>query len=156
MGKSKKKGSFKGGGTWVERDLYTSRAFHALTGFAPQLLVMFLGKRDMRKKNGKYVCINQENITMTYAELENIYPRRKYEENLPKGITRTRINAALKQLLAKGFIKIIHHGGGFQQDKSIYALIDDWRLWWPGQVIYERPKDTRKLGYRKPKNKSNA
>jgi hypothetical protein len=145
-----KKGKIKGG-TWIERELFMSRAYHALSGFAPQLLIMFLGKRDMRKKSGKYVCINQDSITMTYTELENIYNRGKYEKHLPKGITRTRINAALKQLLTKGFIKIIHRGGGFQQDKTIYALTDDWCLWRPRQVIYERPKDTRKLGYRKPK-----
>ena len=153
MGKRKnKKGKFKAG-TWVEREMFLSRAFHALSGFAPQLLIMFLGKRDIKLKNGKYVCINQDNITMTYIELENIYKRGKYEKHLPKGITRTRINAALKQLLAKGFIKIIHRGGGFQQDKTIYALTDDWCLWRPRQVIYMRPEDTCQRGYRKPKKK---
>ena len=48
----KKKGKFKSG-TWVEHEMYMSRAFHALTGFAPQLLIMFLGKRDMKLENGK-------------------------------------------------------------------------------------------------------
>ena len=55
MGKKKrKKGNFKSG-TWVERELFMSRAYHALSGFAPQLLTLFFGKRDMQIKNSKYV-----------------------------------------------------------------------------------------------------
>jgi hypothetical protein len=33
-------------GTWVERELFQSKAFHSLGGFAPQLLILFLGKEN--------------------------------------------------------------------------------------------------------------
>ena len=141
-------------GTYIEREMFMSRAFHSLTGFAPQLLILFLGKRTIKLENGKYVCINLDSLTMTYVELENIYNRGNQRKHIPvDGISRPRITRALDDLLAKGFIKIINHGGAYKQDKTIYALTNDWILWQPGQVIYKRPKDTRWRGYRKPKIK---
>jgi len=149
MGKKKnKKGKFKAG-TWVEKELFTSRAYLSLTGFAPQLLVLFLGKRDRR--NDQFV--NLHNLTMTYAELENIYNRgnRNLMNEKKDGISRPRIIRAIDDLLAKGFIEIMHQGGAYKQDKTIFALIDDWRFWHKGLVFRNRPKDTRTRGYRKPK-----
>lgn len=149
-------------GTWVERDLYISRAFHALGGFAPQLLIMLLGERFIKRTTGE--CTNLDKITMPYAKLENIYNSTQgMSEGMKKlvtagmrsrkkdGISRPRIIRAWDDLLAKGFIKITHQGGAWQQDKSTYGLVDDWRSWKPGKVFRERPKDTRTLGYRKPK-----
>jgi hypothetical protein len=147
----KKKGKFKSG-TWVERELFLSRAYLSLKGFAPQMLVLFLGKRDMNKKT--HECLNKNNITMTYAELENIFNRGRHNQYGAKtkdGISRPRITRGFNDLMAKGFINIIRQGGAYQQDKTIYALTDDWSWWQPGQVIYKRPKDTRQLGYRNKK-----
>jgi hypothetical protein len=53
--------------------------------------------------------------------------------------------------MAKGFIKIVHRGGTYKQDKSIYALTDDWKYWQKGTVFHKREKDTRHRGYRKAK-----
>jgi len=148
MGKKSKKGKFKSG-TYIEREMYMSRAFLSLTGFAPQLLILFLGKRDF---TNDHVCINCQNITMTYAELENIFNHGKPKHGMPKdGITRPKIIRAITQLLANGFLEIRHQGGAYKQDKSIYALSDKWRLWRPDMVFSERPKDTRTRGYRKSK-----
>ena len=116
----------------------SSKAYLSLRGFAPQLLSLFLLKRDINKKRE---CLNCERLTMTYVELQAL------EISKPK-ITRSR-----DDLMAKGFIRIVHQGGAYQEDKTIYALTDDWRWWQPGQTIYERPKDTRTRGYRKPKKK---
>lgn len=153
MGKNKnKKGKFKSG-TWVTKDLYTSRAYLSLKGFAPQLLILFLGKRDMERSGDKWVCENSHKLTMTYAEFENIFNRgnRNFMDKIKDGITRPRIIRAIKELLAKGFIEIVHQGGAYKQDKSEYALSDNWRIWHPGVVFNERKKDTRTRGYRKPK-----
>ena len=151
MGKIKsKKGKFKSG-TWVEREMFMSRAYLSLSGFAPQLLILFLGKRDF---NSQRECKNKGNITMTYAELENIFNRGKRSQFGGKekdGITRPRIIRAIDELLAKGFIQIVHQGGAYKQDKSIFALSEDWRIWHPGVVFSERKKDTRTRGYRNPK-----
>ena len=138
-----------------------SRAFHELGGFAPQLLILLMGKRFKNKKTGEYT--NLDKITMTYAELENIY-NQGMSEGMKKlvaagmrsqakdGITKPRIIRAWDDLLAKGFVEIIHTGGAWKQDKSIYAFREDWRWWKPGQVIRERAPDTREgRGFLKPK-----
>ena len=151
MGKQKnKKGKFKAG-TWIERELYLSRAFLSLTGFAPQLLILFMGKRNW---NGQEFT-NTHNLNMTYIELENIFERGSKGplDNKKGGISRPRIIRAIDELLAKGFIEIIHKGGAYKQDKSRYALIDDWRIWHKGAVFRKRPRDTRTRGYRKSKIK---
>ena len=93
---------------------------------------------------------------MTYAELENIFNHGKQNDFGNKkiaGISRPRIIRAIDELLAKGFIEIVHQGGAFQQDKSIYALIDDWRIWHKGAVFGKRPRDIRTRGFRKSKIK---
>ena len=154
MGKRKrKKGGFKKG-TWLEEELYRSRAYLALKGFAPQLLTLFYGKREFKTINGKHVCTNIDNITMTYVEIENIFNRGSHKKHLPKdGISKPRFTRGRDDLMEKGFLKIVHHGGAYKKDKTIYAITDDWQWWRPGQVIYKRPKDSRQRGYRKPKTK---
>jgi hypothetical protein len=140
-------------GTWLERDVYMSRAYLELKGFAPQLLVLFLAKRDIDRDRK---VRNKTSITMTYIELENIYHRREAERkgiklsgesNLPRGISRPRIIRAIEQLLAHGFIDIVHRGGAYQQDKTVYALTDDWQWWRPGVVLSRREPDLRQRGY---------
>jgi len=145
MAKKKKfkKGKFKSG-TYVGRDIYFSRAFHSLRGFAPQLLILFLGKRDI---DNNHRCLNANNITMTYIELENIYNAGQENKNLPKdGIARPRIIRAFNDLLAKGFITIIYHGGAYKKDRTIFGLSDQWKSWREGMVISTRPKEPKK-GY---------
>ena len=133
-------------GTWVNRDMFESKAFLSLKGFAPQLLILFLGKRQMlkygRKGKEKKICVNCDSLTFTYVEA-----RKKYD------ITKSRFSRAIDELLAKGFITIVHHGGGFKQDKSIYALSDNWMLWQPGTVFETREKLKVQRGFCKPKTK---
>ncbi|MFZ7125490.1 MAG: hypothetical protein ACOWWM_04955 [Desulfobacterales bacterium] len=129
-------------GTWLERGLFESTAFNALKGWAPQLLVLILAKRRFencgRKGKDKRVCMNGNAITFTYIEAEKKF-----------GATKPRFTRAIDDLLAKGFISIKHTGGAFQQDKTIYALSEKWRLWRPGMVIHSRQKETVTRGYRK-------
>lgn len=147
----RKKGKKAAPGTWVERDLFRSRAFLELSGFAPQLIILFLGKREIVGNERRVK--NKDAITMTFLELENIY--HSYESkglkavrnNLPRGITRPRIVRAIDILLAHGFVKIIRRGGAYQKDKTIYGLVDDWRLWQPGIIYRKREPDTRQRGY---------
>jgi hypothetical protein len=144
-----KKGKLKSG-TWIKRDMCMSRAYLSLTGFAPQLLSLFLLKRDF---TANFECRNCHNLTMTYAELENIFNRgnRNPMNEKKEGISRPRIIRAIDELLAKGFIEIVHQGGAYKQDKTIFALMDDWCFWHKGLVFRKRPKDTRTRGYRKSK-----
>lgn len=132
-------------GTWIEKDLFESKAFLALKGFAPQLLVLFLAKRQFekvgRKGKQKLFCKNNDSIHFTYLEAQKKY-----------GITQPRFTRAIDNLMEVGFIKIVHHGGAYQKDKSVYALSDDWRSWRPGEIVAKRQKETIQRGFRKPKS----
>jgi hypothetical protein len=133
-------------GTWVERDVFESNAFLSLKGFAPQLLILFLAKRQFRNhgRQGKQkkICINCNSLTFTYVEA-----RKKY------GVTKSRFTRARDELLAKGFLTVVYHGGGYKQDKNIYALSDKWMMWQPGMVFETRKKVKVQRGFCKPKTK---
>lgn len=138
---SKKRGRAKfGRGTFVERDLFTSKAFLALNGAAPQVLLIFLGKRYFENVNSKHICTNKNSLHFTYIEAEKEYK-----------LTKTRFRRAIDTLLAHGFITVNHQGGGYQQDKTVYGLSESWRLWHPGLIIEKRKIDTCQKGFRKPK-----
>ena len=70
------------------------------------------------------------------------------------GITQPRLSRAFDQLLEKGFITCKYQGGGYKQDKSLYALSENWRLWKTGMIFEQRKKDTVQRGFRKPKRES--
>lgn len=131
-------------GTWLERKMFESQAYLSLRGFAPQLLSLMLGKRQFDKmgKKGREqrVCLNCDSLSFTYVEAEKKY-----------GITKTRLARAFDELLAKGFLTCRHHGGGYKQDKSIYALAEKWEFWAPGSTFEKREKDTVQRGFCKPK-----
>lgn len=137
------------GGTFIERELFESRAFLTLTGVAPQVLIIFLGKRWFekvgRKGKEKRFCTNCSELVFTYIEAENKY-----------GITKSRFSRAIKDLLKKGFITIKHAGGAYQKDKTIYALSDQWRYWEPGIVFEERKKEIVQRGFCKPKRENST
>ena len=116
-------------GTWIERELFRSKSFLSLRGFAPQLLVLILGKRDMqyisdrKGKKGHHQCVNCDRLTITYLELKQL------------GVTQPRATRARDELLAKGFVEIVNPGGAYQKDKTTFQVIDLWRLWVPGKVL---------------------
>ena len=131
-------------GTWIEREMFESGAYLALTGFAPQLLTLILGKRQFenhgRKGKEKRICINCDKLNITYTEFKNRY-----------GVTQPRMTRAFDQLLAKGFLSIVYPGGTFRQDKAVYALSTNWIIWKPGMVFETREKENVKRGFCKPK-----
>jgi hypothetical protein len=131
-------------GTWIERELFKSRAYMALRGCAPQVLTIFLGKRYFRsggkKDRTERECTNCDSLTFTYIEAQKKY-----------GITIPRLTRALNELLAKGFITCRYQGGGYKQDKSLYGLSERWHWWRPGTVFEKREKETVQRGFRKPK-----
>ena len=122
----------KGKGTFVERDLFESPAFVALSGVAPQMLIYILGKRDFKKTNKSRICVNEDQIKLSYIELGKL------------GITQPRATRGFTDLLAKGFIKIEHHGGGCQKDQSIYSLSNQYLFWKKGNVFSARPNVLKK------------
>ena len=128
----KKKQIGRGKGTFVERDLFESPAFIALKGVAPQMLIYILGKREFRQTNKSRTCVNEDEIKLSYIELEKL------------GITQPRATRGFDELLAKGFMKIEHHGGGYQKDQSIYSLSNQYNSWKKGIVFSKRPQGFKK------------
>jgi len=129
----------RGKGTFVERDLFESQAFIALGGVAPQMLIYILGKRDFENTKTGRICVNAGELKLSYTELKRL------------GITQPRATRGFDDLLAKGFIKIEHQGGGYQKDMSIYGLSNQYLTWKKGKVFCTRPKGLKKgfQGYNK-------
>ena len=133
-------------GTYIEADILESQAYLSLSGIAPQVLSLFLLKRQFEKvggkKNGKQkkVCVNQNSLSLTYIEAEKEY-----------GITQPRLTRAIDELLAKGFLSCTYQGGTWKQDKSTYGVIDKYLLWRPGTIFEKRHFDPVGRGWRKPK-----
>jgi hypothetical protein len=130
----------RGKGTFVERDLFESPAFVALSGVAPQMLIYILGKREFPKIGKTRICVNSDEIKLSYIELKKLR------------ITQPRATRGFDELLAKGFIRIEHHGGGCQKDQSIYSLSNQYLLWKKGKVFSARP-DVLKKGFQNSKQR---
>lgn len=134
-------------GTWIEREMFESKAYINLKGFAPQLLTLFLAKRHIEKYGRagkeKRICTNCDRLNFTYIEA-----RKKY------GISQPRFTRAIDELLAKGFISIKHQGGTYKQDKTIYSLSDKWLLWHENIVFEKRAKDKLQRGFRNRKKQN--
>ncbi|MCK4487448.1 MAG: hypothetical protein KAU38_11900, partial [Desulfobacterales bacterium] len=48
---------------------------------------------------------------------------------------------------------IVNPGGTYQKDKTTFRLIEQWRLWVPGQVLNKRKRDVKR-GYQGQKKKA--
>ena len=129
----KKKKSKAKSGTWVTREMVMSEAYWALNSTAKGMLLLFFLKRDF---DGNHNCLNCRSLTLTYKELEALHGTNP--DGTAKGIARTSISRAIADLMEKGFIDIVRQGGAYQQDKTIYALVEDWRLWVPGRVVKKK------------------
>jgi hypothetical protein len=123
------------GRIWIDREMIESRAYISLTGFAPQLLTLVLGKRQFgkqgRKGKEKWVLVNGDNINITYTEF-----KRKY------GVTQPRHTRAIDQLLARVFYQWFTLGGcigttrpsmpylttGGYGDRERYLRLEKWYL----------------------------
>jgi len=134
---------YKSGGTFIERELFESKAYLALKGFAPQLLTLVLGKRQFkmegRRGKQKRVCINCGCLNITYTEFKNSY-----------GISQPKMTRAIDQLLAKGFISRVHPGGAYRKDKAVFSLSTNWIIWQVGTVFESRKKENIERGFCRP------
>jgi len=151
----KERGNGYGSGTFIDSSLFLSPAYLSLghkgtapkvASCSPQMLTLLLAKRKFGKSPGKkgggksMVRTDGNRLTLTYAELES------------KGILQTRATRGFDELLAKGFIEIVHQGGAFDKDKTVYALTMDYINWRVGHpAIRVRVRDIRR-GYQKRKD----
>ena len=133
-------------GAFIPKEILESKAYLALKGIAPQVLGLFMLKRQFEKipvpkgEKVKKKCVNGQSLSLTYIEAKKKY-----------GITQPRLTRAIDELLAKGFLKCTYQGGTGKKDKSTYGLIDTYLLWRPGTVFEKRKFDPVERGFRKPK-----
>ena len=124
--------------------MFESEAYLSLRGFAPQLLILILARRQFRrtKANGRQerICVNRDSISLTYVEAKERYH-----------ITQPRLTRAYDELLEKGFVNVKHRGGAYQRDKADYELVDLWRFWKPGKECNHRERECVQRGFTKPK-----
>jgi hypothetical protein len=154
-----KKANPKTGGFYWERKLYQSEAYLSLKKNSMLVVIHLLdirkreAPRNAKDKKGnkcKPRFINLDHLEIPYGVLEKVYK-----------INRSSIPVAIDELLAKGFIKIVHCGGAYKHDKSIYAWSDNYLMWTPGMKPFsKRPKrerhgyQGRRLGATKPKDRN--
>jgi len=127
--------------TWIWHGIVESRAFVALTGKSPQVLLIFY--RKVRVEPAKHPKYRNEMIPSNDGALEFCYSEAKR-----RGITTGQFTRAISQLVEFGFIDIVEPGTGLFKVKTIYSLSDRWQKWGtPEFVKHERAKDERQ--YRK-------
>jgi hypothetical protein len=151
---SKKKSNGYGRGTFVETSMFLSPAWMSLgvkgssptvSGHSIKVLVMFLGKRrfaDGKDRKGRRIKIrvDENRFTMSYNELAEL------------GMTQPAATRCFDELLAKGFITVVHLGGAREKDQSIYGLSDKWQFWKVGNPPIEvRKKDSVRRGFQRKK-----
>ena len=151
---SKKNKNGYGKGSFIESSILLSPAWMSLgrpgtsktvSSCSCQMLSLLLLKRqfgDVKDRNGKKKKqrTDDNRFTLTYKELMSF------------GISQKMITRAIDELLAKGFIDIIDPGGAYNKHKAVYALVEDFKRWRPGDPpVKERSRDVYR-GYQKPKN----
>ena len=133
-------------GAFIPKEILQSKAYLALKGIAPQVLGLFMLKRQFenipgaKRHKAKKACVNGDRLSLTYIEAKEKF-----------GITQPRLTRAFDDLLAKGFLRCTNRGGSWKEDKSTYGLIDKYLLWKPGTVFEKRHFDSVGRGFRKPK-----
>jgi len=135
----------KSGGIFIERALYQSDAFLSLGKNSVKVLIALLDNRkreaprqakDRKGNKRKPRFTNLSHLIIPYGVLEKVYK-----------INRSSIPAAIDELLAKGFVRIRHHGGACQHDKNIYELTDEYLIWQPGVKPFSKRVKRERHGY---------
>jgi hypothetical protein len=136
---------YKPGGFYWERELYQSDAFLSLNKNAMKVLIAILDSRqreskdqakDKKGRQRKPKFINLDRLIVPYGLIEKIY-------HVPHG----RIPPAFDELFAKGFLKIVYHGGRSKHDTNRYAWSDNYLLWTPNTAPFEVRPRREKHGY---------
>ncbi len=123
--------------TSIETEMIVSKAFMTMNGTSKTVLMIFLLKRKLKFKKGQTpICINPNEICMTYKELTSV----------PFNLHPEQVRRSIKTLLERGFMKIVHRGGAYQKDKNIYGVSEKWRMWEPGRD-FSPMKESVKRGY---------
>ena len=129
----------------IERDLLKSKAYRTLPATAIVILFDFLSKRKIKKV--KTPRGRKDVVILNNGEIEYCF-----ETARKLGIPKNTFNRNRDILIDRGFIEVTRAGsGGKKGDKTLYALVDNWRNWGTDSFkVKTRPKDKRKgIGFQK-------
>ncbi len=160
MSKNYGKNGF-GKGTFIDTQMSLSEACLSLgqrgtaqtvSTASVHVLKILLHKRKFRelktKGQKKWTRVDDNRFTLTYKEITSYGYRINRDGKRVKGaFTEGQFTRALDELLAKGFIDIVDHGGAYERHKSQYALVDDWKRWFVGHPPVRLREKDRKRGY---------
>ena len=125
----------------IEREILQSPAYLSLTGIAPQVLSLFMCRRQMKQhgsRRKRWIITNNGQIEFTYAEAEEKW-----------GISRPRFQRALEQLIDRGFIDVNVRGAGVCGSKNLYSIVERYRNWGTDRFVEATPpRKTNNRGFR--------
>ncbi|MBN2011945.1 hypothetical protein JW960_21630 [candidate division KSB1 bacterium] len=127
----------------IDRQLMESIAYLKLTGNSKDVLIRFLGKRQICKiKSGKRsitAILNNGKIVFTYREAKEKY-----------GISEKTFSRALDQLIKFGFIDIARPGIGYAKIETLYSISERWKDFGTDKFIEK--KRTPRVNHKFPGN----
>ena len=115
-----------------------SDAFRCLTRSAVDVLLFTLSRRQYPSNGRDYWHpLNENGIRIGYETIREFFGTGKR-----KSPNKATINKAIKELMAAGFIDLVHQGGKGKGDTSTYRLADEWMEWREGDdpVFTREPK----------------
>lgn len=126
-----------GHGTFVQKELICSKAYKELKSVGKEILVLFLLRQPVHKKNGKWILIKDGEISFTYSEAKNEH-----------GISQQRFTKGIDAVIGKGFIELKYQGGGMEGDYSLFRVSEMWRKYGTDEFkVLHRPKKGIRIGF---------
>lgn len=101
----------------LDRKILSSHAYRKLSPAAKCVLFEFYARLTTEKVNGKWIITNNGKIHMTYESMQEMGFKSK-----------STCSKIITELVEQGFIFITHTGSKIRGDKSLYALINLWKI----------------------------
>jgi hypothetical protein len=126
-------------GTFVKKELLTSKAFLSLSKTGKTVLLLLLLKRQMpgnfrnRKNLSKDTILNNGEIELSYKELASL------------GFNTNQSARGFDDVIKKGFCKMVERGGKGKGSYNLYELIDDWQKY--GTPDFKPRERIKSIGY---------
>lgn len=120
-------------------NLIISPAFIDLKPAARMILILFLYEIKFKEYGRKKIWLptNENNITLPYKEINDRF-----------GYSDMTIWRSIQDIMAHGFLNIVHYGGKSKGDFTVYAIKKAWEQWKPGKICF-RSRPSRKIGWQK-------
>lgn len=133
---------------WVTPETIQSAAYRSLSKVAADVLMFALSVRRYPRPTKKihrdyHHPTNEYEILLPYLAIQAFLSAGGGKAPAESTITR-----AIHQLMAVGFVDVVHIGGGGPHDTSKYCLTHNWRVWKPGDPpVFSKEGLSRARGF---------